>query len=42
MADLQSCLDTECERMVAGAFTEDYVEAMKAFTEKRKGVFKGR
>ena len=40
--DLQSCLDTECERMVAGAFTEDYIEALKAFTEKRKGVFKGR
>ena len=40
--DLQSCLDTECERMVAGAFTQDYVEAVKAFTEKRPGVFKGR
>jgi enoyl-CoA hydratase/carnithine racemase len=41
-ADLQSCLDTEAERMVAGAFTEDYVEAVKAFTEKRPPVFRGR
>jgi enoyl-CoA hydratase/carnithine racemase len=40
--DLQSCLDVEAERMVAGAFTEDYVEAVKAFTEKRKPVFRGR
>jgi enoyl-CoA hydratase/carnithine racemase len=39
---LETCLDIESERMVAGAFTEDYVEAVKAFTEKRKGVFKGR
>ena len=41
-ADLQSCLDMEAERMVAGAFTEDYVEAVKAFTEKRKPSFRGR
>jgi enoyl-CoA hydratase/carnithine racemase len=40
--DLQSCLDAEAERMVAGAFTEDYVEAVKAFTEKRAPVFRGR
>lgn len=40
--DLQSCLDTEAERMVAGAFTEDYVEAVKAFTEKRAPRFRGR
>jgi enoyl-CoA hydratase/carnithine racemase len=40
--DLQASLDLEAERMVSGAFTEDYVEAMKAFTEKRKPRFQGR
>jgi enoyl-CoA hydratase/carnithine racemase len=40
--DLQSCLDGEAERMVAGAFTDDYVEAVKAFTEKRPPRFRGR
>jgi enoyl-CoA hydratase/carnithine racemase len=40
--DLQTCLDAEAERMVAGAFTEDYVEAVKAFTEKRTPRFRGR
>ena len=42
IADLQSCLDAEAERMVASAFTEDYVEAVKAFTEKRTPHFRGR
>ncbi len=40
--DLQSCLDIEAERMVQGAFTEDYVEAVKAFGEKRPPRFRGR
>ena len=39
---LESCLDEEAERMVAGAFTEDYVEAVKAYTERRPPVFRGR
>ena len=39
---LESCLETEAEHMVAGAFTEDYVEAVKAFTQKRTPHFEGR
>jgi enoyl-CoA hydratase/carnithine racemase len=39
---LEACLETEAERMVAGAFTEDYVEAVKAFTQKRPPRFEGR
>ncbi len=40
--DLDSLLDIEAEHMVAGAFTEDYLEALKAFTEKRPGRYTGR
>lgn len=39
---LESCLETEAERMVAGAFTADYVEAVQAFTQKRTPRFQGR
>ena len=40
--DLEACLDIEAERMVEGAQTEDYVEAVRAFTEKRSPSFRGR
>jgi enoyl-CoA hydratase/carnithine racemase len=40
--DLGACLDLEAERMVLGAQTEDYLEAVKAFAEKRTPVFRGR
>jgi len=39
---LQSVLDVEAERMVQGAQTEDYLEAVAAFAEKRAPVFKGK
>jgi enoyl-CoA hydratase/carnithine racemase len=39
--DLDSMLDLETERMVDGAQTNDYLEAMTAFQEKRTPVFKG-
>lgn len=39
---LESVLDVESERMVQGAGTEDYEEAVRAFAEKRAPVFKGR
>ena len=42
VAPLEACLDEEAERMVAGAFTADYVEAVKAFGEKRAPRFRGR
>jgi len=41
-SDLRALLDLEAERMVASAQTEDYVEAVRAFAEKRTPEFKGR
>jgi 2-(1,2-epoxy-1,2-dihydrophenyl)acetyl-CoA isomerase len=39
---LRDCLEREAEHMVAGAMTEDYLEAVAAFSEKRPPVFRGR
>ena len=39
--DLGACLEIEAERMVQGATTEDYVEAVQAFQDKRAPLFKG-
>ncbi|HPG27175.1 MAG: enoyl-CoA hydratase [Spirochaetaceae bacterium] len=41
-ADLETCLRYEADRMVRGALTDDYVEAVAAFAEKRKPEFEGR
>ena len=41
-ADLATCMDYEADRMVRGAMTDDYREAVAAFSEKRKPDFKGR
>lgn len=40
--DLETCLRYEADRMVRGALTDDYVEAVSAFAEKRKPRFRGR
>jgi enoyl-CoA hydratase/carnithine racemase len=42
VGDLASSLDLEAERMCDGAQTEDYVEAINAFRDKRTPTFKGR
>lgn len=41
-ADLATCLDYEADRMVRGAMTDDYREAVAAFGEKRRPIFHGR
>lgn len=41
-ADLATCLREEADRMVRGATTSDYLEAVAAFAEKRKPIFQGR
>jgi len=40
--DLAAILDLEAERMVAGAQTDDYLEAVAAFRARRPPVFRGR
>jgi len=39
--DLESVLDVEAERMVQSAMTEDYLEAVSAFRDKRSPKFRG-
>ena len=41
-ADLETCLRYEADRMVRGAQTDDYTEAVAAFAAKRTPVFRGR
>jgi enoyl-CoA hydratase/carnithine racemase len=41
-SDLASLLDLEAERMCDGAQTEDYLEAIRAFRDKRTPTFRGR
>ena len=41
-ADLETCLRYEADRMVRGAQTDDYTEAVAAFGEKRKPRFQGK
>lgn len=40
--DLETCLRYEADRMVRGAQSEDYTEAVAAFAEKRAPRFRGR
>lgn len=41
-ADLRTCLTMEADRLGRTSMTEDHKEAVKAFVEKRKPMFKGR
>ncbi len=40
-SDLDTCLRYEADRMVRGALTDDYSEAISAYAEKRTPIFKG-
>jgi len=41
-SDLETCLRYEADRMVRGALTDDYTEAVAAFAERRTPKFEGR
>jgi enoyl-CoA hydratase/carnithine racemase len=41
-SDLRTCLAHEAEGLVASAQTQDHGEAVRAFMEKRKPIFRGR
>jgi enoyl-CoA hydratase/carnithine racemase len=41
VSDLDTCLRYEADRMVRGAMTDDYTEAVSAFAEKRTPNFEG-
>ena len=40
--DYPAAIDREAERMLRAQGTEDHKEAVRAFVEKRKPVFRGR
>ncbi len=42
VSDLKACLDMEADRTVRCTRTEDHLEGVNAFLEKRKPVFKGK
>ncbi len=41
-SDLDTCLQYEADRMVRGALTDDYTEAVAAYAAKRTPEFEGK